>query len=145
MMASSAKIRCPYCKGGGRPVSDGRELMGEPRYWCRQCDNAWSVVAATRRVAAEEYPGLRPLEEGFIPWGALDPGVKSAYSEVRKRLRRGKGPGSSVGRATKLLGMRPCGGCRTRIEALDDLGWLPVLLFTGTVAGFTFMVQWLVL
>ena len=99
-------------------------------------------VSATRRVAAEG-PGFRAIEEGFIPWGVLDPGVKKAYADAGKRLKRGKGPGSSVGRATKLLGMRPCRGCRDRIAALDNLGWLPVLLYTGAVAGFTVMVQWL--
>ena len=141
MMASSIRIRCPYCKGGGQPVNDGRTLLGEPRYWCRKCDGGWSV-SATRRVAAENQ-GIRAIEEGFIPWGVLDPGVKTAYAEAGMRLSSGKGPGSSAGRATKLLGMRPCRGCRGRIEALDDLGWLPVLLYTGAVAGFTFMVQWL--
>ena len=119
-----------------------------PRYWCRRCDNAW-VVSATRRVAAKNQPGLKVMEEGFIPWGVLDPGVKKAYADAGKRLKRGKGPGSSVGRATKLLGMRPCSGCRDRIAALDNLGWLSVMLYTGAVAGavagFTFMVQWLVL
>ena len=86
---------------------------------------------------------MRAMEEGFIPWGGLAPEVKTAYAEAGVRLRSGKGPGSSAGRATKLLGMRPCRGCRGRIEALDDLGWLPVMLYTGAVAGFTFTVQWL--
>ena len=114
--------------------------MGEPRYWCRKCNRAWSVT--TTRRPAERNPGMRAMEEGFIPWGVLDPGVKSAYSEAGKRLHRGKGPGSSVGRATKLLGIKACRGCRGRIEALDDLGWLPVLLYTGAVASFTFTAQW---
>jgi len=152
MMASPVKVRCPICKGSGRPVSDGETSLGEPRYWCRQCYNGWIVKDATRRVASEETQSRRPLEEGFIPWGALDPGIKNAYAETGARLRRGQsgsgqGPGSSVGRATKLLGMKPCRGCRGRIEALDDLGWLPVVLYTGAVAGvvvgFTLMAQWL--
>ena len=142
MMTSPIRIRCPICKGGGQPVIDGRTPMGEPRYWCRKCNRAWSVTS-TRRPA-ERNPGMRAMEEGFIPWDVLDPEVKRAYAEAGKRLRSGKGPGSSVGRATKLLGMRPCRGCRGRIKALDDLGWLPVLLYTGAVAGFTFMLQWLV-
>ena len=86
---------------------------------------------------------MRPLEEGIIPWGALDPGVERAVAEGVNRLRSGQGPGSSVGRATKLLGIKPCRGCRGRIKALDDLGWPPVLLYTGVVAGFTLMAQWL--
>ena len=143
MMASSIRIRCPYCKGGGQPVNDGRTLLGEPRYWCRKCNRAWSVTS-TRRPA-ERNPGMRTIEEGFIPWGVLDPEVKMAYAETRMRLRSGQGPGSSAGRATRLLGMRPCRGCRGRIEALDDLGWLPVLLYTGAVASFTFTAQWLML
>jgi len=143
MMVTSTEIPCPSCEGGGRVFRD-RRAPGKPRYWCRQCDEVWvaASVSATRRVAAED-PGFRAIEEGFIPWGVLDPGVKRAYADVRNRLNRGKGPGSSVGRATKLLGMRPCRGCRDRIAALDNLGWLPVLLFTGAVAGFTVMVQWL--
>ena len=137
------EIRCPSCDGGGRVFRD-RRAPGKPRYWCRQCNEVWvaASVSATRRVAAED-PGFRAIEEGFIPWGVLDPGVKKAYADAGKRLNRGKGPGSSVGRATKLLGMRPCRGCRDRIAALDNLGWLPVLLYTGAVAGFTVMVQWL--
>ena len=137
------EIRCPSCDGGGRVFRD-RRAPGKPRYWCRQCNEEWveRSVSATRRVAAED-PGFRAIEEGFIPWGVLDPGVKKAYADAGKRLNRGKGPGSSVGRATKLLGMRPCRGCRDRIAALDNLGWLPVLLYTGAVAGFTVMVQWL--
>ena len=127
-------------------VRDGRG-PGEPRYWCRQCDGVWVAarVSATRRVAAvaEQNPGPKVRQEGFIPWDVLDPGVKKAYVDAGKRLRRGQGPGSSFGRITKLLGMKPCRGCRGRIEALDDLGWLPVLLYTGAVAGFTFTVQWL--
>jgi len=143
MMVTSTEIPCPSCEGGGRVFRD-RRAPGKPRYWCRQCDEVWvaASVSATRRVAAED-PGFRAIEEGFIPWGVLDPGVKRAYADVRNRLNRGKGPGSSVGRATKLLGMRPCRGCRDRIAALDSLGWIPVLLYTGAVAGFTVMVQWL--
>ena len=136
-----SRIRCPDCKDGGRLTIDGKTSSGEPRYWCRKCNRAWSVTS-TRRPA-ERNPGMRAIEEGFIPWGVLDPEVKKAYAEAGMRLRRGQGPGSSAGRATKLLGMKPCRGCRGRIEALDDLGWLPVLLYTGAVAGFTFTVQWL--
>ena len=107
MMASSIEIRCPYCKGANYwdngPVSDGRAPVGEPRYWCRKCDRGWNV-SATRRVAATP-PGMRAaIEEGFIPWGVLDPVVKRAYAEAGMRLRSGKGPGSSAGRATRLLG-----------------------------------------
>ena len=142
MMASSIENRCPNCPGGGWPVSDGWEPRGESSYWCRKCLSAWSVKSATRRLLAEN-PGMRAKEEGFIPWDVLDPGVKRAFAETGKRLRSGRGPGSSVGRATKILGMRPCRGCRGRIKALDDLGWLPVVLYTGVVAGFTFAGQWL--
>jgi hypothetical protein len=99
-------------------------------------------------VAAKNQPGLAVREEGFIPWAALDPGVKKAFGDAGNRLHRGKGPGSSVMRATKLLGMKPCRGCRDRVAVLDNLGWMPVLLYTGAVAGAlagcAFMVQWLV-
>ena len=137
------EIRCPNCHVSGRVFRD-RRAPGNPSYWCRQCNEVLvpESVSATRRVAAED-PGFRAIEEGFIPWGVLDPGVKKAYADAGKRLKRGKGPGSSVGRATKLMGMRACHGCRDRIAALDNLGWLPVLLFTGAVAGLTFVVQWL--
>lgn len=153
-MASSINIRCPYCKDDGRVVRDGRPRMPRmfdalegPRYWCRRCDNAW-VVSATRRVAAKNQPGLKGMEAGFIPWASLPPGAEKVYVDADSRLRRGKGPGSSFGRATKLLGLKPCRGCRDRIAVLDNLGWMPVLMYTGAVAGAlagcAFMVQWLV-
>ena len=137
--ASAIDIRCPYCPpGGGWP-----EHGPEPRsYWCRECGNDWKVQSAVRKSVAKTS-WVRPKEEGFIPWDVLDPGVRKAYAEVGRRLKSGRGPGSSVGRATKLLGMKPCRGCRDRIKALDDLGWLPVVLYTGAVAGFTVMAQWL--
>ena len=134
--ASAIDIRCPYCPGGGWP-----EHGLEPKsYWCRKCRNGWKVKPR-KSVAKTSWES--PKEEGFIPWDVLDPGVRRAYAEAGRRLNSGRGPGSSVGRATKLLGMRPCRGCKGRIKALDDLGWLPVLLYTGAVAGFTFVVQWL--
>jgi len=137
--ASAIDIRCPYCPpGGGWP-----EHGPEPRsYWCRECGNDWKVQSAVRKSVAKTS-WVRPKEEGFIPWDVLDPEVKMAYAEAGRRLKSGRGPGSSVGRATKLLGMKPCRGCRDRIKALDDLGWLPVVLYTGAVAGFTVMAQWL--
>ena len=140
-MASAVKMRCPICEGGGRPVSDGETSLGEPRYWCQYCNQGW-IVRATRRVATK-VPNMSVREKGIIPWGALDPGVKRAYAEAGRRLNSGRGLGSSVGRATKLLGIKPCRGCQGRIKALDDLGWLPVVLYTGVVAGFTLMAQWL--
>ena len=139
-MASAVKMRCPICKDG-RPVSEGETSLGEPRYWCQHCNQGW-IVRATRRVATKD-PKMRVMEGGIIPWGALDPGVKRAYAEAGRRLNSGRGLGSSVGRATKLLGIKPCRGCQGRIKALDDLGWLPVVLYTGVVAGFTLMAQWL--
>ena len=137
--ASAIDIRCPYCPpGGGWP-----EHGPEPRsYWCRECGNDWKVQSAVRKSVAKTS-WVRPKEEGFIPWDVLDPEVKMAYAEAGRRLKSGRGPGSSVGRATKLLGIKPCRGCRGRIKALDDLGWPPVLLYTGVVAGFTLMAQWL--
>lgn len=139
MMASAIDIRCPYCPPGVGWPEYGEEPSS---YWCRNCRNAWRVKSAARKSVAEAS-WVTPKEEGFIPWDVLDPGVKRAFAETGKRLRSGRGPGSSVGRATKILGMRPCRGCRGRIKALDDLGWLPVVLYTGVVAGFTFAGQWL--
>ena len=136
---SAIDMYCPYCPPGfGRP-----EHGLEPRsFWCRKCGEGWKVWDVARKSVAKTS-WVTPEVEGFIPWGVLDPEVKSSYAEAGRRLNSGRGPGSSVGRATKLLGMKPCRGCRDRIKALDDLGWLPVVLYTGAVAGFTLMAQWL--
>lgn len=66
--------------------------------------------------------------EGFIPWETLNSRVKAAWVDARRRIMSGQGPGSALARATKLMGIKPCRGCKRPMDALDNLGWWPILI-----------------
>ena len=128
------------CRGCGARF----EAPGPGKYTCRDCQKPIVV----KNLVPKPKPAQQPREmtiRGFIPWEALDPQVKAAYVHARKRIKSGQGPGSALAKATKLLGIKPCRGCKRRMEALNNLGWWSVLIFAGAVAGVTLALAWTVI
>jgi len=117
------EVRCVRCGAGFRAGRPGKAR-------CLECGQALTI-----RQERQERPVLTVKREGFIPWAALDDDVRALVGEARGRVAGGRGPGSSLNRFTKAVGIKPCGGCERRAAWMDGAGWFGLAVWAALLSG----------